>query len=80
MENESGMNERLLRCTFDNFHVTPDNNIAYETAKGFADVFNKLLPTRGVPHFGKNGLFITGQTGPRPLIYYVITAGFRLKQ
>jgi len=60
---ESGMGERFLRRTFDTFKVTKDNRKAYEMAKRYADNFDDMLPQRGGPEPGRNGLFIAGATG-----------------
>lgn len=60
---ESGMGERFLRRTFDTFQITEENQGAARTAKRYADSFAELLPKRGQPEPGRNGLFIAGPKG-----------------
>lgn len=60
---ESGMGERFLRRTFDTFQITDENHKAANTAKKYADSFADLLPKRGQPEPGRNGLFIAGPKG-----------------
>ena len=60
---ESGMGERFLRRTFDSFQITENNRKAAATAKRYADAFDDLLPKRGGPEPGRNGLFIAGPPG-----------------
>jgi len=60
---ESGMGERFLRRTFDTFQITDKNRIAARIAKKYADNFEDMLPKRGQPEPGRNGLFIAGPTG-----------------
>lgn len=54
---ESGMGERFLNRTFENFEITDQNRNAYKIAKRFADNFHALKKD------GKNGLFIAGSKG-----------------
>ncbi|MDD3230495.1 MAG: ATP-binding protein [Oscillospiraceae bacterium] len=60
---ESGMGERFLRRTFDTFQITEENQGAARTAKRYADSFTDMLPKRGQPEPGRNGLFIAGPKG-----------------
>ena len=60
---ESGMGDRFLRRTFDTFQITEDNRRAAAVAKRYADSFDNLLPKRGQPEPGRNGLFISGPPG-----------------
>lgn len=60
---ESGMGDRFLRRTFDTFQLTEDNRRAAAVAKRYADNFDSLLPKRGQPEPGRNGLFISGPPG-----------------
>lgn len=60
---ESGMGDRFLRRTFDTFQITEENRRAAAVAKRYADSFDKLLPKRGEPEPGRNGLFISGPPG-----------------
>lgn len=60
---ESGMGERFLRRTFDTFQLTDDNHRAAAVAKRYADGFENLLPKKGQPEPGRNGLFISGPPG-----------------
>ncbi|XCH78306.1 MAG: ATP-binding protein [Candidatus Dehalobacter alkaniphilus] len=60
---ESGMGERFLRRTFETFQITDDNQSAAKTAKRYADAFDDLMPKRGQPEPGRNGLFIAGPKG-----------------
>ena len=60
---ESGMGERFLRRTFETFEVTKENQKAYTMAKKYADSFDNLMPRRGQPEPGRNGLFIAGPAG-----------------
>lgn len=60
---ESGMGDRFQRRTFDTFEVTEDNRKAAIAARRYADGFEALLPKRGEPEPGRNGLFISGPPG-----------------
>lgn len=60
---ESGMGERFLRRTFQNTVITNENRRAVTAAKKYAEGFEQLLPKRGQPEPGRNGLFITGSPG-----------------
>jgi len=60
---ESGMGERFLRRTFDTFQITEGNDAAARTARRYAESFPKLMPKRGEPEPGRNGLFIAGPKG-----------------
>lgn len=60
---ESGMGDRFLRRTFETFEVTKENQKAYTMAKKYADSFQNLMPKRGQPEPGRNGLFIAGPAG-----------------
>lgn len=60
---ESGMGDRFLRRTFDTFQITEDNKRAAVVARRYADSFDSLLPKRGEPEPGRNGLFISGPPG-----------------
>jgi DNA replication protein DnaC len=60
---ESGMGDRFLRRTFDTFQITDDNRRAAVVAQRYADNFESLLPKRGEPEPGRNGLFIAGPPG-----------------
>lgn len=60
---ESGMGERFLRRTFSTFEITEDNRRAAAVAKRYADSFESMLPKRGQPEPGRNGLFIAGPPG-----------------
>jgi DNA replication protein DnaC len=60
---ESGMGERFLRRTFDTFEITEHNRQAAIACQKYADNFDKLLPKRGQPEPGRNGLFICGPKG-----------------
>ena len=60
---ESGMGERFLRRTFATFQLTDDNRRAAAVAKRYADGFESLLPKKGQPEPGRNGLFISGPPG-----------------
>ena len=60
---ESGMGRRFLCRTFETFKVTKENQKAYTMAKEYADSFDDLMPKRGQPEPGRNGLFIAGPTG-----------------
>lgn len=60
---ESGMGERFLRRTFETFQITENNRRAAAAAKRYADAFDSLLPRRGEPEPGRNGLFISGPPG-----------------
>lgn len=60
---ESGMGDRFLRRTFDTFEITEDNRKAALVARRYADSFEALLPKRGEPEPGRNGLFISGPPG-----------------
>lgn len=60
---ESGMGDRFLRRTFDTFQLTESNRRAAAVAKRYADNFDTLLPKRGQPEPGRNGLFISGPPG-----------------
>ncbi len=57
------MGERFLRRTFETFQITDDNQSAAKTAKRYADAFDDLMPKRGQPEPGRNGLFIAGPKG-----------------
>lgn len=59
---ESGMRERFLNRTFENFIVTETNGAAYRIAKAYADNFQSKLPAGG-KKLDRNGLFITGSVG-----------------
>ncbi len=61
---ESGMKARFAGRTFETFGVDDKNRRAYNTAKDYADNFEKMLPKSGaLPDVPKNGLFITGSPG-----------------
>lgn len=60
---ESGMGDRFLRRTFETFEITKDNQKAYTMAKKYADSFENLMPKRGQPEPGRNGIFIAGPAG-----------------
>lgn len=60
---ESGMGERFLRRTFESFQITAENRSAARTAQRYANDFERLLPKRGQPDPGRNGLFIAGPKG-----------------
>lgn len=60
---ESGMGERFLRRTFNTFEITEHNRQAAIVCQRYADSFDKLLPKRGQPEPGRNGLFICGPKG-----------------
>lgn len=60
---QSGMGARFLRRTFETFTVDNTNRQAYTAARDFADNFDKMLPRKGTPEPGKNGLFICGDPG-----------------
>jgi len=59
---ESGMRERFLNRTFDNFTVTEHNGVAYKITKIYADTFKEKLPNNG-KRMDRNGLFIVGSIG-----------------
>lgn len=59
---ESGMRERFLNRTFDNFTVTEQNRTAYAITKAYADTFEEKLPANG-KKMDRNGLFIVGNIG-----------------
>lgn len=59
---ESGMRERFLSRTFENYTVTEKNGTAYRIAKAYADTFEDKLPANG-KKMGRNGLFIVGSVG-----------------
>lgn len=60
---ESGMGERFLRRTFDTFQITEENKRAAAVASRYANAFDTMLPKRGEPEPGRNGLFIAGPPG-----------------
>lgn len=60
---DSGMGERFLRRTFATFEVTRENRAAQQAAKSYADNFALMLPRKGEPEPGQNGLFIAGPKG-----------------
>lgn len=60
---ESGMGERFLRRTFETYQITDENRRAAAVAKRYAASFDGLLPKRGEPEPGRNGLFISGPPG-----------------
>lgn len=60
---ESGMGDRFLRRTFGTFEITEDNRKAAMAARRYADGFEALLPKRGDPEPGRNGLLISGPPG-----------------
>lgn len=60
---ESGMGERFLRRTFETYQITDENRRAAAVAKRYAVSFDNLLPKRGEPEPGRNGLFISGPPG-----------------
>ena len=60
---ESGIGDRFLRRTFETFEETKENQKAYTMAKKYADSFENLMPKRGMPEPGRNGLFIAGPAG-----------------
>lgn len=60
---ESGMGERFLRRTFDTFQETPEDKNALAVCRKYAEDFDGLLPKRGGPEPGRNGLFISGPPG-----------------
>jgi len=60
---ESGMRDRFLRRTFESFEVTNDNKRAFKAAKAYADNFAAMLPQKGNPAPGRNGLFMSGGIG-----------------
>lgn len=57
---ESGMGERFQRRTFDTFQETGENRRALAACRRYAENFDNLLPKRGQPEPGRNGLFISG--------------------
>lgn len=59
----SGMGDRFLQRTFDTFQITDGNRQAAEIAKRYADSFDRLLPVKGAPEPGRNGLLIVGPPG-----------------
>lgn len=59
---ESGMRERFLNRTFENFTVTEQNGVAYEITKTYADTFEEKLPAED-KKMDRNGLFIMGSIG-----------------
>lgn len=59
---ESGMRERFLNRTFENFTVTEQNGAAYEITKTYADTFEEKLPAED-KKMDRNGLFIMGSIG-----------------
>ncbi len=60
---QSGMGERFLRRTFSTFRETPENKKALAVCWRYAKEFDNLLPKRGQPEPGRNGLFISGPPG-----------------
>lgn len=60
---ESGMGERFQRRTFDTFIETGENRRALAACRRYAEGFDNLLPKRGQPEPGRNGLFISGPPG-----------------
>jgi DNA replication protein DnaC len=59
----SGMTERAIRCTFDNFTVTGLNRNAFAICTEYAKNFENKLPKHGEPEPGRNGLLIMGPCG-----------------
>jgi DNA replication protein DnaC len=61
---ESGMGERFLQRTFQNYVAdTPDRKRVSAAARGYAEAFEQRLPRRGKPLPGRNGFFIHGPKG-----------------
>jgi len=62
--NESGMGERFLQRTFENFTAdTKERKLILAAAKTYAGKFEEMLPKRGKPLPGRNGFFIAGTKG-----------------
>ena len=59
---ESGINARFLRRTFETFQETEENVRALQWCKSYAANFNDKLPAKDRDP-GRNGLFITGPKG-----------------
>jgi len=60
----SGMGERFLRRTFDNFELTEDNKAAAAVCRRYANNFESLLPNKNEQQeLDRNGLFISGPAG-----------------
>lgn len=60
---ESGMGVRFQRRIFDTFIETGENKRALAACRRYAEGFDNLLPERGQPEPGRNGLFISGPPG-----------------
>lgn len=59
---ESGMRERFLRRTFENYTITEKNKAVHKVARAYVDNFTDKLPGKG-EKLDRNGLFITGGVG-----------------
>lgn len=59
----SGLTERSLRQTFDNFQLHSDNRNAYAVCAAFARDLEHKLPNLDRPNPGRNGLLLIGPFG-----------------